>query len=109
MLVVYLWCSDIEPAWVEVWMNSTQVIDNMVVVYLWCSDTEPTWTEVWMKSTQVIDNMTWWWCTLGVVTMDEGRERDNTSRRGGPPTLPGLYHSTIQPSQRGFFRVHVFV
>ncbi len=41
--------------------------------------------------------------------MDEGRERDNTSRRGGPPTLPGLYHSTIQPSQRGFFRVHVFV
>ncbi len=23
--------------------------------------------------------------------MDEGRERDNTSRRGGPPTLPGLY------------------
>ncbi len=42
-------------------------------------------------------------------TMDEGRERDNTSRRGGPPTLPGLHHSTIQPSQQGFFRVHVFV
>jgi hypothetical protein len=43
------------------------------------------------------------------ASMDEGRERDHTSRRGGPPTLPGLYHSTIQPSQRGFFRVHVFV
>jgi hypothetical protein len=43
------------------------------------------------------------------VPMDAGRERDNTSGRGGPPTLPGLYHSTIQPSQRGFFRVHVFV
>ncbi len=33
MVVMYLWCSDIEPAWAEVWMNSTQVIDNMVVVY----------------------------------------------------------------------------
>jgi hypothetical protein len=44
-----------------------------------------------------------------VTAMDEGRERDHTSRRGGQPTLPGLYHSTIQPSQRGFFRVHVFV
>ncbi len=43
------------------------------------------------------------------ITMDEGRERDNTSRRGGLPTLPGLYLSTIQPSQRGFFRVHTFV
>ena len=41
--------------------------------------------------------------------MDEGRERDNTSRRGGPPMLPGLYLCTIQPSQRGFFRVHTFV
>jgi hypothetical protein len=39
--------------------------------------------------------------------MDEGRERDNTSRKGGPPTLPGLYRSTIQPSQRGFYRIHV--
>jgi len=27
--------------------------------------------------------------------MDEGRERDNTSRKGGLPTLPGLYRSTI--------------
>ena len=42
-----------------------------------------------------------------VLAMDEGRERDNTSRRGGPPTLPGLYLSTIQPSQRGFYRIHV--
>ena len=33
--------------------------------------------------------------------------RDNTSRRGGLPTLPSLYLSTFQPSQRGFFRVHV--
>jgi hypothetical protein len=32
------------------------------------------------------------------LPMDEGRERDNTSRKGGPPTLPGLYRSTIQPS-----------
>ncbi len=32
-------------------------------------------------------------------------ERDNTSRVGGLPTLPGLYLSTFQPSQRGFFRV----
>jgi hypothetical protein len=39
--------------------------------------------------------------------MDEGRERDNTSRKGGPPTLPGLYRSTIQPSRRGFYRIHV--
>jgi hypothetical protein len=37
------------------------------------------------------------------ISMDEGRERDNTSRVGGPPTLPGLYLSTFQPSQRGFF------
>jgi hypothetical protein len=29
------------------------------------------------------------------TTMDEGRERDNTSRKGGLPTLPGLYRSTI--------------
>ena len=41
--------------------------------------------------------------------MDEGSEGDKTSREGGLPTLPGLYHSTIQPSQRGFFRVHMFV
>ncbi len=33
-------------------------------------------------------------------------ERDNTSRVGGLSTLPGLYLSTFQPSQRGFFRVH---
>ncbi len=33
--------------------------------------------------------------------------RDNTSRRGGQPMLPSLYMSTFQPSQRGFFRVHV--
>jgi hypothetical protein len=41
--------------------------------------------------------------------MDEGSEGDKTLREGGLPTLPGLYHSTIQPSQRGFFRVHMFV
>ncbi len=35
--------------------------------------------------------------------------RDNTSRGGGLPTLPGIYLSTFQPSQRGFFRVHTFV
>ncbi len=35
--------------------------------------------------------------------MDEGSERDKTWGRGGLPTLPGLYHSTIQPSRRGFF------
>jgi hypothetical protein len=29
--------------------------------------------------------------------------RDNTSREGGLPTLPGRYLSTFQPSQRGFF------
>ncbi len=34
-------------------------------------------------------------------------EGDNTSREGGLPTLPGLNLSTFQPSQRGFFRVHV--
>ncbi len=39
--------------------------------------------------------------------MDEGREKDNTSRKGGLPTLPGLYLSTIQPSQREFYRIHV--
>ncbi len=44
-----------------------------------------------------------------VVFMDEGRERDKTSRGGGLPTLPGLYLSTIQPSQRGFFWVHMCV
>ncbi len=44
-----------------------------------------------------------------VPHMDEGSEGDKTSREGGLPTLPGLYHSTIQPSQRGFFRVHMFV
>ncbi len=31
--------------------------------------------------------------------------RDNTSRKGGLPTLPGLYRSTIQPSRRGFYRI----
>jgi hypothetical protein len=36
-------------------------------------------------------------------TMDEGSERDKTWGRGGLPTLPGLYHSTIQPLRRGFF------
>ena len=46
---------------------------------------------------------------LCVNTMDEGSEGDKTSRKGGLPTLPGLYHSTIQPSRRGFFRVHMFV
>ena len=46
--------------------------------------------------------------TLGAL-MDEGSEGDKTSREGGLPTLPGLYHSTIQPSRRGFFRVHTFV
>ena len=39
--------------------------------------------------------------------MDEGSEGDKTSREGGLPTLPGLYHSTIQPSRRGFYRIHV--
>jgi hypothetical protein len=33
--------------------------------------------------------------------------RDNTWGRGGLPTLPSLMLSTIQPSQRGFFRVHM--
>jgi hypothetical protein len=42
-----------------------------------------------------------------VPLMDEGIERDNTSGGGGLPTLPGLYLSTIQPSQRGFHRKHV--
>jgi hypothetical protein len=32
-------------------------------------------------------------------------ERDKTGGVGGPPTLPGLYLSTFQPSQPGFFRV----
>ncbi len=43
------------------------------------------------------------------VNMDEGIERDNTSGGGGLPipTLPGLYLSTIQPSRRGFYRIHV--
>ncbi len=41
------------------------------------------------------------------ASMDEGIERDNTSGGGGLPTLPGLYISTIQPSQRGFYRIHV--
>ncbi len=41
------------------------------------------------------------------LNMDEGIERDNTSGGGGLPTLPGLYLSTIQPSQRGFYRIHV--
>jgi hypothetical protein len=35
--------------------------------------------------------------------------RDNTWGRGGLPTLPSLMLSTIQPSQRGFFRVHMSV
>jgi hypothetical protein len=35
--------------------------------------------------------------------------RDNTSREGGLPTLPGLYLCTFQPSQRGFFWVHTCV
>jgi hypothetical protein len=42
-----------------------------------------------------------------VVRMDEGRERDNTWRMGGLPMLPGLYLSTIQPSRRLFYRIHV--
>ena len=41
------------------------------------------------------------------IPMDEGRERDNTSGGGGLPTLPGLNLSTIQPSRRGFYRIHV--
>jgi hypothetical protein len=41
------------------------------------------------------------------LSMDEGRERDNTSRKGGLPRLPGLYRSTIQPLRRGFYRIHV--
>ena len=56
----------------------------------------------------------WWkpevkWTFHSVGHMDEGRERDKTSRGGGLPTLPGLYLSTIQPSQRGFFWVHMCV
>jgi hypothetical protein len=43
-----------------------------------------------------------------VRSMDEGRERDNTSRKGGLPTLHGLYRSTIQPLRQGFYRIHVF-
>ncbi len=39
--------------------------------------------------------------------MDEGIERDHTSGGGGLPTLPGLNLSTIQPSRRGFYRIHV--
>jgi hypothetical protein len=50
-----------------------------------------------------------WYGVSLFQTMDEGSEGDKTSREGGLPTLPGLYHSTIQPSQRGFFRVHMFV
>ena len=40
-------------------------------------------------------------------TMDKGIERDHTSGGGGLPTLPGLNLSTIQPSRRGFYRIHV--
>jgi hypothetical protein len=40
---------------------------------------------------------------LSVLHMDEGIERDKTWGRGGLPTLPGLYYSTIQLSRRGFF------
>jgi hypothetical protein len=36
-------------------------------------------------------------------------KEDTTSREGGLPTLAGLYISTFQPSQRGFFRVHTRV
>ena len=39
--------------------------------------------------------------------MDEGIERDNTLGGGGLSTLPGLNLSTIQPSRRGFYRIHV--
>ncbi len=35
--------------------------------------------------------------------------RDNTSREGGLPTLPGRYLSTFQPSQRGFLSTYVWV
>ncbi len=44
---------------------------------------------------------------LIVEPMDEGIERDHTSGGGGLPTLPGLNLSTIQPSIRGFYRIHV--
>jgi hypothetical protein len=44
-------------------------------------------------------------CTI--VPMDEEIERDHTSGGGGLPTLPGLNVSTIQPSRRGFYRIHV--
>jgi hypothetical protein len=43
-------------------------------------------------------------CTMDSPWMKEAR--DKTWRGGGLPTLPGLNLSTIQPSQRGFFRVH---
>jgi hypothetical protein len=42
-----------------------------------------------------------------VGCMDEEIERDHTSGGGGLPTLPGLNLSTIQPSRRGFYRIHV--
>ncbi len=42
-----------------------------------------------------------------LIYMDEGIEKDNTSGGGGLPTLPGLNLSTIQPSRRGFYRIHV--
>jgi hypothetical protein len=45
--------------------------------------------------------------TTEVRIMDEGIERDHTSGGGGLPTLPGLNLSTIQPSRRGFYRIHV--
>ncbi len=41
--------------------------------------------------------------------MDEGWERDKTSRKGGLPTLPSLKLSTFQPSQWEFFWVHTCV
>jgi hypothetical protein len=42
------------------------------------------------------------------TTMDEGR-KGYYIEGWGLPTLPGLYLSTFQPSQRGFFRVHTFM
>ncbi len=63
-----------------------------------------------VKFLHTLIEYTWYLHVYNPVLMDEGRkEGDNTSRCGGLPTLPGLYLSTFQPSQRGFFRVHRFV
>jgi hypothetical protein len=54
-------------------------------------------------SSVILLDLFWWVWSLSWMK----EVRDNTSRKGGQPTLPSLYMSTFQPSQRGFFRVHV--